>query len=315
MKKGSTTQPKRHHWIPRFYLKWFATEETLGTKSPQVYIFNRISGEPLLVSTKNIAVKNYLYAPLLAGNSDDRDFTRETELAELEGFMSQIWPKLACDFVDLTSEPFRKGMSLFLATLFLRHPYTLKRQRESRQQIIRIIESAPKDKTGDPQIGWIEFGSFKHRIPFDVEWWHALRDANENDEHRVFVDMIRAQSTNIAEGLMRKRWSIIFMDEPFIVTSDNPFFVMDPDLKRDQVLGPEAKLMFPISPTRVLCLDDLDEPGNRYYKLSCEQASLYNMLTWVNTDDYMISSRPIDDVLEEITLLEELAKRESTKNR
>jgi len=55
------SQPKRHHWIPQFYLKWFATPETAGAKRPQVYIYHRVSGEPEVVSIQNIAVKKYLY--------------------------------------------------------------------------------------------------------------------------------------------------------------------------------------------------------------------------------------------------------------
>jgi len=308
------SRPKRHHWIPQFYLKWFATPESANATSPQVYIYHRVAGEPELVSIQNIAVKRYLYAPLNDEGTGVRDFTRERELAELEGFMSRIGPTLACDFVDLASQPFRKGMSLFLATLYLRHPYTFARQRESRQQLLQTIDSAPKDADGTPRIRWLEFGSDKRRIPFDVGQWRAMRDAGKNDEHRLFVDMIRTEAINIAEGLMRKRWSMVFMDEPLIVTSDNPFFVMDPDMKRDQILGPGAKLMFPVSPTRVLCFDELDEPGSRYYKLSGDQAPLYNMMTWVNTDDFMISPRHTDQVLVEIEALRQQAEREGSSD-
>lgn len=304
------SQPKRHHWVPRFYLKGFATPESANGPNAQVYIYHRVTGVPELVSIKNIAVKNYLYAPLNERGGRTRDFSLESELAEFEGVMASIWPALATDFVDLGSLPMRKGISLFLATLFLRHPYTYARQRKSWEQILQLIDSAPKDRSGIPRIESLLIGSQKRRVPFDVAKWRAMKDADENDLHRVFVDMIRTEAIDIAEGLMRKRWSVVFMDEPLIVTSDNPLFVVDPNMKRDQLLGTGASLMFPISPTRVLCCDDLQEPGNRYYKLSVEQAPLYNMFTWVNTDDFMISPRHTDDVLIELEGLRNQAECE-----
>jgi len=296
-------QPKRHHWVPQFYLRWFATPESANGSNPQVYIFHRDNGEPQLASTRNIAVKNYLYAPLQDKEAKTRDFSLESDLAEFEGIMSRLWPTLANNFVDLGAPTFRKAIALFLATLFLRHPCTRIRQRESRNQLLQMIDGAPKDLNGLPCVSSIQIGADKHLITFDVGTWQAMKDADENDLHRVFVDMIRTEAYDIAEALMRKRWSIVFMDEPLFVTSDNPLFVVDPDMKRDQLLGRNAKIMFPISPTRILCLDDLQEPGNRYYKLSRDQAALYNWFTWVNTDDFMISPRQIDEILVELDAL------------
>jgi len=292
--------PKRHHWVPQFYLKWFATPESAAGKNPQVNIFHRKTGEPLATSVRNIAVEKYLYAPLADNGPGERDFSREIDLAELDDLLSQIWPTLACGFADLSSQPLRKGISLYLATLFLRHPYSFARQRESRNELIQIIERAPKDRDGLPDLEWIEIGSDKRRVLFDKTQWHTLKNNDYNNEHQFFVDMIRTSAIDISEGLMRKRWSMVFMDEPLIVTSDNPFFVMDPDKKRDQILGPGVKLMFPVSPTRILCFDDLNEPRNQYYNVPSNQAGLYNFMTWVNTDDFLISPRDIDQVLQEI---------------
>jgi hypothetical protein len=292
------SSPKRHHWIPQFYLRWFATPESLGSKNPRVYIFHRREGEPTQVAVSRIAVQKYLYSPFTDGSG--RDFRREIDLAKLDGLLSRIWPALACDFVDLASRPVRQAISLFMATLFLRHPYTFARQRQGRRQLIKFVESAPKDIAGLPDIQWLEIGSDRTRVPFDKAKWRVFKNTCYNDEHWFFVDMIQAEAIEIAERLMRKRWSMVFMDEPLIVTSDNPFFVMDPDKKRHQILGEDAKLMFPVSPTRVLCFANLAEPDSQYYKVAGDQAGLYNFFTWVNTDDFLISPRNTDQVLLEI---------------
>jgi hypothetical protein len=100
--------------------------------------------------------------------------------------------------------------------------------------------------------------------------------------------------------LMKKRWSVVYVKEPLFVTSDFPVYVVQPDLKRFQIGGKGAMIQFPISPTRLLCLDDLDELGNQYYHIPDSEADVFNLLTWVNTESFMISSRKIEDVLEGI---------------
>jgi hypothetical protein len=164
--------------------------------------------------------------------------------------------------------------------------------------MIDCISRDPKDGNGLPDIERLTIGS--ERVGFDKHRWKGFVEAEFNDEHQFFVDMIRAEAVRIAEGLMKKRWSMVFMDEPLFVTSDNPFFVVDQDMKRHQILGKAAKLLFPVSPTRILCLDDLDAPGSQYHKVSADQAGLYNLFTWVNTDDFMISPRNIEHILLEI---------------
>jgi hypothetical protein len=68
----------------------------------------------------------------------------------------------------------------------------------------------------------------------------------------------------------------------------------------DQILHPNAKVAFPLSPTRLLCVDNLRQPENQYYPLSASKSREYNFLTWVNTDQFMISPRHTDEVIYEI---------------
>ena len=60
-------------------------------------------------------------------------------------------------------------------------------------------------------------------------------------------------------------------------------------------------LKLPISPTRVLVLDDLyDEPSSQYYPTSENTAVEINTLSWINTHRFMISHRDTDEVIKEI---------------
>ncbi len=109
--------------------------------------------------------------------------------------------------------------------------------------------------------------------------------------------MIERDAMSYAQMLLKKRWSIVYTQEPLFVTSDYPLYVVQPYLNRFQIGGKDAMIQIPISPTRILCLDDLKEPENQYYSVTESNADIYNLMTWVNTESFLISSRGLEDVM------------------
>lgn len=297
--------PKRQHWVPRFYLRHF-TVATENTRPGQVWIFHRKEGDPKLTSIDNIAVENYLYTPKLKNGA--RDPRLEGKLANLECALAQLWPRLASDFVDLGAAGVRKGIALFLSVQFLRHPDRRKSMQKIRERLIDFIEQTHQDKDGNPNISHFQIGS--HVYPMDTSDWASYRDANLELDDQLWLNAIEHDAIRYAKMLMAKRWSIVFIDDPLFVTSDFPLFVPEPEMERYQIGGKNAIIMFPISPTRILCMDDLDEPPNQYYHLHNRQSDLYNWLTWVNTESFMISPRNIYDVLAGINRIRTEFERE-----
>ena len=55
--------PKQQHWVPRFYLRFFATPETAGGDEPQVWLLSKDEGDPILANVKKVAAQRYLYSP------------------------------------------------------------------------------------------------------------------------------------------------------------------------------------------------------------------------------------------------------------
>jgi hypothetical protein len=55
------TEPRRHHWVPRFYLKNFAIPETINSKSPKVWALPRREGEEKPISITKVGVQKDLY--------------------------------------------------------------------------------------------------------------------------------------------------------------------------------------------------------------------------------------------------------------
>ncbi|MBI1248137.1 DUF4238 domain-containing protein [bacterium] len=284
--------PKRQHWVPRFYLRQFTVPNT-NARLEQVWIFHRKEGEPKLTGINNIAAEKYLYTPKVEDGT--RDVRLEKQLASLEGAVSQFWPMLASSFVDLGANGIRKGIALFLSVQFLRHPERRDSMRKIRRRIIDVVEQEPLNKDGNPDISHIQIGSQIH--PLDTSGWQSYCEATPELDDQLWLEMIEQDATRYAEMLMDKRWSIVFIDDPLFVTSDYPLYVPRPEMERYQVGGDNAVILFPISPTRILCMDDLPEPSNQYYHLENPLADLYNFFTWVNTESFMISPRKFHDVL------------------
>ena len=297
--------PKRQHWVPRFYLRQFLAPQS-NPKLKQVWIFHRKFGDPQLTGINNIALEKHLYSPKRPDGT--RDPRLEKKLAGLEGTLSKLWPKLANDFVDLGSDAIRKGIALFLSVQFLRHPERRDSAIAFRQRLIEFIEKQPFDSDGLPEIEQIQVRGRTYNI--DKSDWLDYKNASVENDINLWRRMIEQDAMNNARMLMKKRWSIVFVDQPLFVTSDYPVYVPEPELERFQIGANNAIILFPISPTRVLCFDDLDEPENQYYKIDNSNADIYNLFTWVNTDDFMISPRPIFDVLSGIDRVRTEMERE-----
>ncbi len=234
----------------------------------------------------------------------------ENELAKLESAVADpnFWPLLSNDFIDLGHLPYRKIISLFLATLFVRNPAILSKQIDLHNKIVGFVEFQPKELDGQPPLRDIYIGRQGHQ--FDYEEWEQYKRMAEDDIHGVFVNSIKPNAFWIAEKLLAKRWSVVFVDQPLFVTSTSPFFVTNPELDPIQVLGPKSTLMWPISPTRILCLDELDEPSDLYYPLrDLKAVGMYTYLSWVNTDHFLLPPRPIPDVLHEMIVVCETEKK------
>lgn len=286
------TTPKRQHWVPQFYLRQFLVPDE-NPKLEQVWVFHRNYGEPKLIGIKNIALENHLYSSKLSDGS--RDPQLEKKLCDLERTISKLWPQLANGFVDLGSTTIRQSIALFLSVQFLRHPERRDCSVALHNRLIEFIKQQPFNSDGCPNIQHVKIGS--HVYSVDSATWPHFRDAGDNLSVELWRKMIEQDAILHAKMLMNKRWSIVFIDEPLFVTSDYPIFVPQPKFARHQIGGKNAMIIFPISPKRILCLDELKEPANQYYSVDKSKADDYNLLTWVNTESYMISSRPIDSVM------------------
>lgn len=291
-------RPKNQHWVPRFYLRYFATAETRECSEPQVWIFSRHDGDPHFTNVKNVAARRYLYSP--KGKTNSRDWRTEEKLSELESLLKQLWPPLATGFVDLHSnEPLRKAVALFVSTLRLRHPSAIEQVEDIHHELVALWDQLPKDEHGNPMISEVDHCGVVR--PFDNSGYQEYKSAGQEQFSHMFVEGIRANTGWFAEALLAKRWSVVFTNEPVFVTTDTPVTIMNPSRQPFGIHTPGTVLSFPISPTRVLIMDDrFDQPEGQYYSLGTHGPAPFNLVAWRCCERFMISPRPTDAVCAEM---------------
>ncbi len=213
-----------------------------------------------------------------------------------------VWPDLAEDYVNLADQPLRQGLSLFVAVMHLRNPEVRSEVEQIHRKLVDVYESAPKLPDGTPNIDAIEISGQPQ--PFEGTDWHEYRSWAKHEHDRFFANVVRSEVTRIANHLLQKRWSVVFATEETFITSDKPVAMHHQGKVRFGFATQGTIVTFPLSPTRMLVLDDMhNEPTNQYYPLKGGSGASFNFTTWRNASRFLITGRSVPDVLEEMLAL------------
>jgi hypothetical protein len=285
-RRGAQTT-RRCHWVPESYLRGFAADPE---KHEKIWRFSKTSGEPELKPIAKVAVKFHLYCP--ADATGRRNDAFEKKLSSLEQWFNEpIWRKLQVDMVDLSWQPLRKLVALMVAIMFLRNPTQFEKTKTIHGKFVDFLSELDELPT-----------SFEHKggtHPIDVSTWPQYRDATDDDLKTLWISQINS-ATHIAEMLFNMRWAILFSDTPSFVTSDNPVTFLHPSLIFQGIKNPDTTILFPLSPTRVLSMDNRhDQPDAHYYPLKGSPATT-NLLIWRNAIDHLFSPRHPDLICTEL---------------
>lgn len=298
-------KPKNQHWVPKVYLRQFATPATRSTTEPQVWVFSgkKVAGNEYLANVRNVCAKRFLYSPV--DDRGERDFNLETKLAKLESAIARIWPHVANDFADLTDPTIRTGLALFIAVMHLRHPNMREFVEAEHAAFVKYCETLPADYDGVPNVESVDIRGVRNA--FDKAGWHSYRNWNEVHHDRHFASFVESGCKDIAKCLIAKRWSVMFAERDVFVTSDKPVALRHGEKTVFGFASPGVLVTFPLSPTRMLVMDDkFAEPANQYYPVIEENIGGLNLGTWHSGNGPMITGRPIHDVLTEIVRWSEL---------
>lgn len=276
---------KRNHWVPQAYLRAFATD----SNRTKIWTFGKTNGDPMLKTISRVAVKFYLYAP---GENGQRNYSTEQKLGDLEQlFGNPFWSRISTGFIDLNERTIRKGIALLTAVMHLRNPKMLECTIDIHKSFRKLF------MTEDELPDIVEIAGRKLEV--DKESWPAYRDATPDYIKRMWLGSL-TQATWLAELLLNMRWAIIASDNPVFIKSDNPVTIIHPSLQFRGLKDPETSVLFPLSPTRMLYLDNRrSEPDAQYYAVD-GKGEAQNLLVWRNAIEHMLSHRDPDEVCAEM---------------
>lgn len=289
-------QTRNQHYIPRFYLKEFATNETYGKKgNEQVYIYDKKTEKSEIRNIKKIAKENYLYSP--KDSNGNRSMYMENKLGEIENLVSLIWNDFSNDFINLENYNIKKVMALFLSSLILRHPNNLERNENSSNFLINeIIKHNPPN---NKKVAFIVNGK---EYLFDIS--ELTKKVTEYEKSIFFVENIDYFMNEFSEIFMKKKWSIIISEEKKFITSDNPIIIHN---NLTNIFGLNTQgtiILFPISPKRLLQLEDYTDVDEKrevtYHPINEEHHSLYNHIIWNSSDKHILANKIFEDIINEI---------------
>lgn len=287
------------HWVPQFYLREFSTPETRRAKHSQVWIFSKheTDGIERLTNVRNVCAMRYLYSP--CDESGERNWQIDDALQDVESLLAQVWPQAASDFIDLGNESMRKALALFIATTHMRHPDNRRVLWSIHQKIVDNFDKLPKKADGSPDVDSLIYQG--EEIEVDTSDWEAYKGWGEGEHDRFFADSVRAHSGNLAKILLKKRWSVVLAENEHFITSDKPVGVQHKSKKVFGVGTTGVVVSFPLSPTRILIMDDQhQEPANQYYPLKPGNVGAFNYSIWHTGSRFMVTGRPVSEVLSEI---------------
>ncbi|QKK02848.1 MAG: DUF4238 domain-containing protein [Pseudomonadota bacterium] len=232
-------RPQIQHWVPRFYLKHFATEETRRTPNPKVWVINKSKSpsEPELMTTRRICGQRFLYTP--EGTDGSRDWSLEEHLSELESQAAEYWEALSRAQLDLSEPTTRSRVAEFLAALHLRNKFVFDLYKGVMETKIALF--------GETEL--------TQRV---------AREKNNDDRPdpthagRFFAQSTKNNIPSVKESFMSFRWTLLKCEQNVLITSDVPVSFIDSLPQRSGPGAKDPKAIFPVSPSTMLYMEHCD---------------------------------------------------------
>ncbi len=253
------SEPKRHHYLPEFYLEGFCRDGLL-------WLYDREKREFRQQSPKNTAVQSYYYS--LVDYEGAKDSGVEKMLSQVEGLAKPLRDKLLARGKLTTQE--RAEFALFVALMMNRVPDFEKSMNKIAEDMARRIADIAfgdekrasatmqslEKKTGvKPDVSAKEMVDFQERGQYEIR-------ANRNLSLKAMVEL----SAEAACLFAQMDWQVWHAHtKAAFVTTDNPVVILPPkDHRPDSMfsvglISEGAKKLFPLSKEAMLVMRDRGE--------------------------------------------------------
>lgn len=244
-------EPRRHHYVPRVYLKKFCSS---SSKSDNIYVFDKINKKSFNSNIINVAIETDFYKLL---NDKDQYFLEKFYANEVEPKYPDIVNKLnyICDLSMNDSKVMdckqKKDLSIFMCYQLLRtrkaKDFFINISRKTGEEVLSNIKSELYEYLNKDQQDFL----MKFIITDNFVKDQTLQIMNEPDRIKLF-----------SEQLSNRHWIVYYNTQykqnPFI-TSDHPVSYLN--IKKnsmsfeDNGLGLDKTLIFfPLTPKILLGL-------------------------------------------------------------
>ncbi len=277
------TEPlrRRHHVVPRFYLKQFA-------KDGQVRVTWQPGDRSALISIDDASVRKDFYNVTL--DLDGAEYTTdywERMLSEIEGRAAAALREIVEHESWPLHRPARAALTWWIAVQYLRGVDMRRSHDNIAASFARISVGASgkqlllekMEAYLDRQVGAAEL---------DAEWAEITKPGGPTIRHdpKVHLATLDRMAPEIAELLDSRTWAMVRFEHQTLLTSDTPVVVLGDGMMRSGIANAD-QVAIPIGRDRCLILF-LDESGddfrmrpNAKIARAINEAVIHNAREWV----------------------------------
>jgi hypothetical protein len=278
-----TTKPKRHHFLPEFYLSGF-------TRDNYLWVYDRKKDEYRRQHPHNTAVIGQYYT--VENPSGERDYS-------VEGFLSQIEGKAKCAIVKLDRGlaiglEERLDLAFFITLLLTRTP---KFEREMQQTADRAAKLLAKHKFPTVEAVAEHLRRSGKSYGFTPESFHKFVHEEQffvKGHRNIVVEAMLELAKKAQLTLALMDWSVVHAPEPWaFITTDSPLgYIVPAELSQsgEPVLGllsEQVTKLVPLTQRTALRIEGFGW-GLAHYDLNMERVLEFSISVATECDSYVI---------------------------
>jgi hypothetical protein len=256
-------KPKRHHYVPQFYLEYFACE--VAPRRRILWVYDKDGGEPRAQTPRDTAVESGYYS---IETKTGKTVVIEELLSKLETATAPILRRFQ-DSDEALSEPDIPVLAEFLAMLHLRGPRMLQVTSEF---LTAHAYHFAENTAAQPEMvrkyireKGAEMAFSGKPIPKEEELIESLSNAQEKfdivvDRQYALLESLKACLV-ITKILYQMNWCLCRAPKnTFFLTSDSPLCVLAKTERGGLLFGSgfdrnNVQITFPISPHAAILID------------------------------------------------------------
>lgn len=271
------SKPKRHHFLPQFYLNGFSQNGKLA-------IFDESRNQFRVESSLNTAVRGHYYSFVdEAGFKVDEV---ESDLARIESRAKPAFQALSARQVLSTQD--RYYMAVFLSFLACRTPAF---ERAINEGITGLAEIVLRKNLAQPNASEL-FKSTPAELIAHLDSGQFGLKAHSNDRISRMIE----QATELIEDFFMPDWTVIRTAKGnSFVTSDSPFAIVSPEtlpensgFQRYGIASPEVVTSFPLSSRDCLLIAGWGGTLN-YLSATKGQVRRINLATVLEAEELLVA--------------------------